>query len=114
MRRSYCCLDEPTVGVDPVSRRELWEIVYRLVEHEGLSVLLSTAYLDEAERCQEVILMHEGKILDQGTPDSFSKRLTGRTFQVTAPALNKRRLQEQLMSSEESWMPSFRPKECGW
>src|SRR5512139_2115226 len=68
-------LDEPTVGVDPVSRRELWGIVYRLVEQEQLCVLLSTAYLDEAERCQEVILMHEGKILDQGAPGTFSKRL---------------------------------------
>jgi ABC-2 type transport system ATP-binding protein len=93
-------LDEPTVGVDPVSRRELWSIVYRLVEDEGLSVLLSTAYLDEAERCQEVILMHEGKVLDQGTPDSFSKRLTGRTFQVAAPAMNKRKLQESLINTE--------------
>jgi ABC-2 type transport system ATP-binding protein len=93
-------LDEPTVGVDPVSRRELWQIVYRLVEMEGLTVLLSTAYLDEAERCQEVILMHEGRILDQGTPDSFSRRLSGRTFQVMAPALHKRRLQERIMSTE--------------
>ncbi len=89
-------LDEPTVGVDPVSRRELWQIVYRLVEHEGLSVLLSTAYLDEAERCQDVILMHEGKILDQGTPASFSTRMTGRTFQVTARQIGKRKLQGQL------------------
>jgi ABC-2 type transport system ATP-binding protein len=93
-------LDEPTVGVDPVSRRELWSIVYRLVEKKGLTVLLSTAYLDEAERCQEVILMHEGKILDQGTPESFSKRLTGRTFQVTAPEMSKRKLQESLLNSE--------------
>jgi ABC-2 type transport system ATP-binding protein len=93
-------LDEPTVGVDPVSRRELWSIVYRLVEQEGLTVLLSTAYLDEAERCQEVILMHEGKILDQGTPDSFSKRLSGRTFQVAAPETNKRKLQERLSNSD--------------
>src|SRR5512146_1572820 len=50
-------LDEPTVGVDPVSRRELWEIVFRLVESGGASVLLSTAYLDEAERCAEVVLL---------------------------------------------------------
>ena len=93
-------LDEPTVGVDPVSRRELWQIVYRLVEHEGLSVLLSTAYLDEAERCQEIMLMHEGKVLDQGTPASFSARMTGRTFQVMAPKAGKRRLQEQLAGRE--------------
>lgn len=89
-------LDEPTVGVDPVSRRELWQIVYRLVEHEGLSVLLSTAYLDEAERCQEIMLMHEGKVLDQGTPASFSARMTGRTFLVAALQIGKRKLQEQL------------------
>ena len=61
-------LDEPTVGVDPVSRRELWQIVYRLVRQEGMTVLLSTAYLDEAERCEEVILMHEGEVLGQGPP----------------------------------------------
>src|SRR5512136_3498214 len=58
-------LDEPTVGVDPVSRRELWSIVDRLVRSEGMSVLLSTAYLDEAERCAEVVLIHEGRILEQ-------------------------------------------------
>ena len=93
-------LDEPTVGVDPVSRRELWGIVYRLVEQERLSVLLSTAYLDEAERCQDIVLMHEGRILDQGTPESFSQRLSGRTFQVVASGANKRRLQEQLIAGE--------------
>src|SRR5262249_61937049 len=61
-------LDEPTVGVDPLSRRELWEIILRLVGEEGLSVLLSTAYLDEAERCQHVVVLHEGKVLAQGAP----------------------------------------------
>jgi len=54
-------LDEPTVGVDPVSRRELWSIVYRLVREASMSVLLSTAYLDEAERCDEVLILHEGR-----------------------------------------------------
>jgi len=65
-------LDEPTVGVDPVSRRELWSIVDRLVKTEGMSVLLSTAYLDEAERCQAVIPLDRGKILDQGPPATIS------------------------------------------
>ena len=89
-------LDEPTVGVDPVSRRELWAIVYRLVEQEGMTVLLSTAYLDEAERCQEVILMHQGQVLGQGPPEQFSQPMAGRCFQVLAPEVNKRWLQERL------------------
>ena len=58
-------LDEPTVGVDPVSRRELWQIVYSQVKDAGMSVLLSTAYLDEAERCNEVILLHKSEVLGQ-------------------------------------------------
>src|SRR5262244_4244864 len=61
-------LDEPTVGVDPLSRRELWEIIVSLVQEQGLTVLLSTSYLDEAERCRHVIVLHEGKILAQGAP----------------------------------------------
>src|SRR5512146_184777 len=78
-------LDEPTVGVDPVSRRELWAIVYRLVQYDRLTVLLSTSYLDEAERCQEVILIHDGRILDQGSPAAMSARMAGRTWAVTRP-----------------------------
>ena len=88
-------LDEPTVGVDPISRRELWSIVYSQVRDEGMSVLLSTAYLDEAERCDQVILLHEGRLLGQDTPVSFSQPLAGRVFRVSA-ALPKRRLQSQL------------------
>jgi drug efflux transport system ATP-binding protein len=89
-------LDEPTVGVDPVSRRELWQIVYRLVRQEGTTVLLSTAYLDEAERCEEVILMHDGEVLGHGPPAEFRERSRGRAYKVTAPDANKRALQEAL------------------
>jgi ABC-2 type transport system ATP-binding protein len=92
----FLLLDEPTVGVDPVSRRELWSIIYRLVQDRGVTVLLSTAYLDEAERCDEVILMHQGRILGHGPPTTFSERMKGRSFQVTAPSLNKRLLQDRL------------------
>ena len=88
-------LDEPTVGVDPVSRRELWTIVYRLVREQQVSVLLSTAYLDEAQRCDEVILLHEGRVLGQQPPAAFSRALRGRVFRVSAE-LNKRRLQRRL------------------
>ncbi len=93
-------LDEPTVGVDPVSRRELWEIVYRLVKEETITVLLSTAYLDEAERCGQVVLMHQGRLLGQGPPGDFSKEVSGRSFQVTVPDMNKRLLQTRLVDTE--------------
>ena len=89
-------LDEPTVGVDPVSRRELWQIVYRLAQKQGVTVLLSTAYLDEAERCAEVILMHDGEVLGHGPPQEFSERSRGRTYMVTSSVANKRALQESL------------------
>jgi ABC-2 type transport system ATP-binding protein len=89
-------LDEPTVGVDPVSRRELWQIVGRLVREERMSVLLSTAYLDEAERCDEVVLLHKGKMLGQGSPAEFSGPMRGRTWRVSADATGKRRLQQRL------------------
>src|ERR1700734_1664906 len=64
-------LDEPTVGVDPLSRRELWEIVRQLVADEQLTVVVSTAYLDEAERCAQVFLMRQGQVLAQGSPQSL-------------------------------------------
>ncbi|HEB55166.1 MAG TPA: ATP-binding cassette domain-containing protein, partial [Gammaproteobacteria bacterium] len=89
-------LDEPTVGVDPVSRRELWQIVYQQVQDAGMTVLLSTAYLDEAERCDEVILLHEGRMLGQGRPQSFSDEVAGRVFQISAENMTARRLQAQL------------------
>ncbi len=92
----FLLLDEPTIGVDPVSRRELWAIIQQLVNQEGMTVLLSTAYLDEAERCQDVILIHEGKLLGKGSPSSFSRQMTGRSFQVTASGTRKRNLQERL------------------
>ena len=89
-------LDEPTVGVDPVSRRELWDIIYRLVRDEGTTVLVSTAYLDEAERCKEVILLHEGRMLAQGPPAETRNRARGRVFGVTARGTRNRDLQTKL------------------
>ena len=97
-RPELLLLDEPTVGVDPVSRRELWQIVYHLVQENNTSVLLSTAYLDEAERCNEVILMHNGQVLGQDKPAYFTNKVQGRTFFVKAEGLNKRRLQQKLAS----------------
>ncbi|MCX2865256.1 ATP-binding cassette domain-containing protein [Paucibacter sp. PLA-PC-4] len=79
-------LDEPTVGVDPLSRRELWEIVQSLVTDEQLTVIVSTAYLDEAERCSQVFLLRQGKLLAAGDPASLRQHAHGRCFIVTPPA----------------------------
>ena len=89
-------LDEPTVGVDPVSRRELWHIVYHLVQEEGMSVLLSTAYLDEAERCAEVVLLHQGRVLGHDRPQGFSDQVRGRAWTFRSLHLSKRSLQGTL------------------
>src|SRR5690606_4663812 len=72
-------LDEPGVGVDPVSRRELWRMVHDLVA-EGIGVVWSTAYLDEAELCDRVILLNEGKVLFRGPPQELNERMRGRVF----------------------------------
>jgi ABC-2 type transport system ATP-binding protein len=74
-------LDEPSVGVDPLSRRELWRMVHELVD-QGIGVLWSTAYLDEAERCGSVLLLNEGQLLNSGDPREMTARIAGRTFVV--------------------------------
>jgi len=84
-------LDEPTVGVDPLSRRELWEIILQLVHDQGLTVLLSTSYLDEAERCDHVVVMHHGKILAQGRPSEVRDFAERRTFLAEPPSGQKAR-----------------------
>lgn len=73
-------LDEPTVGVDPFSRSELWKIVTDLTKAERMSVILSTSYLDEAERCDTVVLLKEGKTICEGPPESIRKITEGKTF----------------------------------
>jgi ABC-2 type transport system ATP-binding protein len=95
-------LDEPTVGVDPLSRRELWEIVHQLVADQGLTVLLSTAYLDEAERCSRVVILHHGKVLSQSSPQEVTARATARSY-VAIPASGQlaRALQAQLLDQPD-------------
>ncbi|MDH4050095.1 MAG: ATP-binding cassette domain-containing protein [Rubrivivax sp.] len=93
-------LDEPTVGVDPLSRRELWQIVQQLVEVEKLTVLISTSYLDEAERCAQVYLLRQGRVLAAGRPDELRRPADGRCFVATpAPGQPARRLQGQLLDA---------------
>src|SRR5262249_3814692 len=85
-------------GVDPLSRRELWEIILDLVNGQGLTVLLSTSYLDEAERCGHVVILHEGKVLAQGRPAEVAALAAGRTFLTEPPARRKaRELQARLL-----------------
>jgi ABC-2 type transport system ATP-binding protein len=74
-------LDEPTTGVDPVSRRDFWSILYSLLA-EGVAILTSTAYLDEAERCHRVALLHQGKLLFCDTPARLKGRLPGAVLLV--------------------------------
>lgn len=93
-------LDEPTVGVDPVSRRELWSIIERMVA-EGTTVLLSTAYLDEAERCSEVFILHGGRLLWNGAPDAEREALTGRCYQVRVADRSLRSLQTRLAAQPD-------------
>jgi len=72
-------LDEPGVGVDPISRRELWKMVQELLE-DDVGVIWSTSYLDEAQKCDEVILLNLGESLYQGPPQTFQQRMQGRVY----------------------------------
>ncbi len=68
-------LDEPTAGVDPVSRRSFWELLYHLVNDEGVTVFVTTHYMDEAEQCQELAFIHGGQIVAQGSPAILKQTL---------------------------------------
>ncbi|MFT3783765.1 MAG: ABC transporter ATP-binding protein [Nibricoccus sp.] len=78
-------LDEPTNGVDPVSRRDFWRILYQLVR-DGVTLFVSTAYLDEAERCNRLALLHQGKLVGVGTPDEVKRLMGGALLEVRTNA----------------------------
>jgi len=84
-------LDEPGVGVDPISRRELWQMVHELAG-EGMLILWSTSYLDEAEQCRDVLLLNEGELLYQGQPTTLTQSMAGRSFLLHSPQESNRRL----------------------
>ena len=77
-------LDEPTTGVDPVSRREFWKLLAEFLQ-QGITILVSTPYLDEAERCHRVALLHEGRQLALDTPDALRRSLPGRMLELAVP-----------------------------
>lgn len=74
-------LDEPTTGVDPVSRRDFWRILYSLLGR-GMTLLVSTPYMDEAERCNRVALMDQGRIVECDTPDALKRRMRGELLEL--------------------------------
>jgi ABC-2 type transport system ATP-binding protein len=90
-RPKLLLLDEPSVGVDPISRRELWKMVHELVA-QGMAVVWSTAYLDEAELCAEVLLMNDGRLILCGKPRDITDRIHGRSLQIRRLAGNRRQL----------------------
>jgi ABC-2 type transport system ATP-binding protein len=84
-RPKVILLDEPTTGVDPVSRRDFWRILYELVA-EGVAILTSTAYLDEAERCHRVALMHKGRLLFCDEPSKLKANFGKTVLSILAPS----------------------------
>jgi ABC-2 type transport system ATP-binding protein len=82
-RPEILLLDEPTFGVDPISRRDLWLILHEMVA-EGVTIVVSTAYLDEAERCDRVAFLHEGRMLALDTPAALQRVAAGPVLEVRA------------------------------
>lgn len=97
-------LDEPTTGVDPVSRRELWNMLAQVVQ-QGVTVLVSTPYMDEAERCHQVAILYQGKLLVSGEPRQLTERLP---FQVVEVKARPRKIMRQVVAETPGildWRP---------
>ena len=93
-------LDEPGVGVDPISRIERWEIEQKLLE-DNIAVVWSTSYLDEAQNCDEVILLNEGNCLYQGTPQNLKENMKDRVFLISGIFLQKRETLTKILEQDE-------------
>jgi ABC-2 type transport system ATP-binding protein len=103
-------LDEPTVGVDPLSRRELWKMIQNY-QKEGITIIWSTAYLDEAAKCDGAILMNEGNVLFYGEPQELMQRVEGRVFHVSAEPQEKRGKLKALLSDPKTLDATIQGKE---
>ena len=93
-------LDEPSVGVDPISRRELWRMVHELTA-DGVGVVWTTAYLDEAENCAEVLVFNAGKLLFQGDPKGMTEHIKDRAFLVRGATGERRELLARALAKPE-------------
>lgn len=93
-------LDEPGVGVDPIARRELWQMVHELAG-DGMLILWSTSYLDEAEQCRNILLLNKGKLLYSGVPQELTKKMEGRSFLLKVDGHQRRKiLQEAIIQPQ--------------
>jgi drug efflux transport system ATP-binding protein len=92
-------LDEPSVGVDPISRRELWSMVKQMMK-QGTTVVWSTSYLDEAEFCDEVLVLNEGNLLYEGIPQNLTDTVNGRVFETVQNLSNKRQILQRLIQDK--------------
>ncbi|MBI5564344.1 MAG: ABC transporter ATP-binding protein [Chloroflexi bacterium] len=81
-RPKVLLLDEPTGGVDPVTRQDFWQLIIRIVSQEGVAVLISTPYMDEASRCTRVGFMNRGRLIDEGLPGAITARLNDRIVEL--------------------------------
>ncbi|MCT8346352.1 ATP-binding cassette domain-containing protein [Photorhabdus temperata] len=90
-------LDEPGVGVDPIARRELWRMVHELAD-DGMLILWSTSYLDEAERCRDVLLLNQGKSLYSGQPQKLTQTMSGRSFLLGAKQNSRRKTLQRALT----------------
>ena len=96
-------LDEPSVGVDPLSRRELWAILLENVRSDGMTIVVATTYMDEAALCDEVLIFEEGQAVLYDTPDSIASMADGLTYTLTvAPGEKVRDVQARLLDDTES------------
>ena len=90
-RPKVLLLDEPTGGVDPVTRQDFWQLIIRLVGQEGVSVVVSTPYMDEASRCTQVGFMNRGKLIIEGTPGQVTTHLNNRVLELVGEPLEMMR-----------------------
>lgn len=87
-------LDEPGVGVDPIARRELWQMVHALAS-DGMLILWSTSYLDEAEQCKNILLLNKGELLYSGIPQDLTAKMAGRSFLLNVEGHQRRKVLQQ-------------------
>lgn len=94
-------LDEPGVGVDPISRQELWKMVHELAK-DGMLIIWSTSYLDEAQQCQDILLLNEGQLIFRGVPDELTQSVKDRVFLISANQPHRTLLQKVLKHPDVS------------